>query len=367
MRMKLTDFDGQYRIFSLALDETTHLDLLAEDVDHLFLHDCSLEICPDGLIADVDASTLDELRCCNNYDAFEVFPDGRVNKCYDDRADDNLFYVTGKCNSNCIMCPMPEITRRRSDDASVSHLIELASHVSVSTPHITITGGEPFLAGKEIFRLLEFCRSKFTQTEFLILTNGRAFAIMEYCDLLAETLPQNSILGIPLHGSCPVIHDSLSRTPGSYIQTLTGLHRLHKLGLRLEIRIVVCRGNLDDLPSIAGLIVSDLPHAERVCIMAMEMTGAAFHNRDDIWVPYRASAHAAQKAIDILVNAGIDVRLYNFPLCTVDARYWTVCYKSITDYKIRYADACESCSVKDACGGVFAGTFALVKDELMPV
>ena len=66
------------------------------------------------------------------------------------------------------------------------------------------------------------------------------------------------------------------------------------------------------------------------------------------------------------IDNEIDVALYNFPLCTVDEPFRMLCKKSITDYKIRFADICTKCTLRDACGGVFAGTFRLVENNLRP-
>ena len=56
--------------------------------------------------------------------------------------------------------------------------------------------------------------------------------------------------------------------------------------------------------------------------MAMEMTGNAHKNADTLWVPYRESFQFVKKGIDKLIESGIDVKLYNYPLCTVDRGYW---------------------------------------------
>lgn len=98
--------------------------------------------------------------------------------------------------------------------------------------------------------------------------------------------------------------------------------------------------------------------------MAMEMTGSAYINRLNVWIPYKKSFQIIENGIKELLENEIDVKLYNFPLCTVKKRYWTICEKSISKSKIRYSDICESCLYKNSCGGVFAGTYQLEKDEL---
>ena len=71
--------------------------------------------------------------------------------------------------------------------------------------------------------------------------------------------------------------------------------------------------------------------------------------------------------INKLINNGIDVKLYNFPLCTVDPSCWMICERSISPNKIRYSETCEGCNYKQSCGGVFAGTINIERDELKAI
>ena len=96
----------------------------------------------------------------------------------------------------------------------------------------------------------------------------------------------------------------------------------------------------------------------------MEMTGNAWKNRNDVWISYRESFSLIKHAINKIIKNGIDVRLYNFPLCTVDSSFWTICEKSISSNKIKYKDDCDFCKYKKNCGGVFNGTYKLEKEEL---
>ena len=367
MRVSVPPYSKEYSVVSLALTNEAHTDLLEEGASHWFLNGDNLVIFPDQISVAMDDSAKELLTECADYDAFEVYPDGTATRCYDSQSDDVVFYITGKCNSNCIMCPMAERIRRESEAADIDRMIMIARQVPENVEHITVTGGEPFLAGGDLFRLFDFFKSKFARTEFLILTNGRALAIPAYRDQLINTLPDNSILGIPIHGASPESHDRITQSPGSFRQTMVGLRAVQEKGLRTELRIVVNQWNCNELTRMAEMIERELPRVERVCIMAMEMTGAAFVNKRKIWIPYRQAFECLKPAADKLIEAGIDVRLYNFPLCTVAPSYWTVCHKSISPEKIKYSDCCTACSVKDACGGVFAGTFLMVRNELMPV
>ena len=367
MKIHIDNYQGGGGIFSLALDDSTKEELLGENVPLLFVAENSICCYPEETTILVDEESIEKLCKCNNFDAFELYSDGDLVRLYDDSTADTMFFITEKCNSNCIMCPSPEVSRKRGLSTSIDKLITLAGHMPSDVPHVTITGGEPFMAGKDLFRLLSFCQNKFEQTEFLILTNGRIFAVREYCELLYESIPNHCIIAVPIHGSNEKLHDAITQTSGSFKQTYIGLKRLQKAGIKTELRIVVTKNNIDDLDGIAHLIVNSFDKAIYVSIMAMETTGSAFQNIEQVWISYKESFPQVRSAVEILMRAGIDVRLYNYPLCIVDKDMRTLCYKSISEWKRKYAPCCNNCNLRDSCGGLFGGTYKLEKEELKAI
>lgn len=364
MNLKLLEQNYGYRIVSLALDDDTKKDLIEDNIDFLFVADDSIILFPDRICVSFEKDAMDILKSCSNFDVFELLPDGQLRRVYDDSSIDNSFFVTSKCNSNCVMCPSPDASRMKEDYPNCEKLIEIAQHIPAKTKHLTITGGEPFMAGKQIFEFLDFLRNKFEETEFLVLTNGRVFAVQEYVDLFYGTIPRRTIVAIPLHGASALTHDSITRADGSFIQTMTGLKHLLKLGIKVELRLVVTKLNVDSFMALAELIASELSDVEYVSIVAAEMTGNARKNLEQVWVPYKAAFDQISPAVMFLIRHEITVRLYNFPLCTVGRSFYTLCEKSISTDKVRYSDCCNCCKYRDACGGVFAGTLALERAEL---
>jgi len=55
-----------------------------------------------------------------------------------------------------------------------------------------------------------------------------------------------------------------------------------------------------------------------------------------------------------LSDFGMNVSIYNAQLCTLPRSLWKHARKSISDWKNIYFEACEGCSVFEACGGMFA-------------
>ena len=194
MVMKVGDYQRDYRVVSLAFDEEVKEDLRNNELDFLYITDKAVILYPDQLILSEDPNVIELLKKAGNYDVYGLSGNGRLIEYYDDRSIDNYFFMTGKCNSNCVMCPSPDASRKNGESSSIENLIEIAKHIPSDTPHLTITGGEPFMVGKEIFRFILFLREKFTKTEFLFLTNGRIFALESYVEQLAECIPYDSVL-----------------------------------------------------------------------------------------------------------------------------------------------------------------------------
>lgn len=337
------------------------------DLNYLTCSNHELWLLPQNIRLSSSPEIVKNFEVVQDFSVFEIDENGRAILYYDDGSDDNAFVVTNACNSSCIMCPTPDGIRKHGGTASLEKLLRIVRQMPSDPPHLTITGGEPFLFGRDIFPFFSSLKEKFITTDFLLLTNGRIFSIPDYCVELKKTLPQRTIIGIPIHGFDEVSHDSITRAPGSFVQTQIGIKNLLSLGFYIEIRIVVSKLNAAYIDKIADLICKEFPTANCVKIMGLEMFGNAAHNEKDVWIPYRQAFLCVEPAIKTLISHGIDVALYNFPLCSVDQGYWSICRKSISDYKVRYAKDCDACKVRDACGGIFSGTIRLAEKDVIPV
>ena len=266
--------------------------------------------------------------------------------------------VTGlTCNTNCVMCPVSENSRCHAQLAPVEELKMQIRYFGTEIPHITITGGEPTLLKQGLVEVVQYTKEQCPSAEILILTNGRTFSVAPYAQAFNRILATQDQIAIPIHGSNAERHDAITQARGSFAQTITGLKMLAQGTMRIEIRIVVSKLNYMDISNIVDLLLT-LPRITVVNFIALEMCGNAIKNRAQVWIDYPQAAAACEDGIEKLVSAGIDIGLYNFPLCAVKHKYWTLCRDSISDYKIRYTPECESCKVKNICYGVFNSTIS---------
>ena len=156
MKFRLFNYNSGFRIVSLALDIDTFNDLKEDKLDYIYVCDNRITLYPDTTELYIEDDKVRVFSCFNNYDVFIIDEDGSVIICYDNSSNENSFFISGKCNSNCIMCPSPDITRINGKNSNIGDLIEIAKHIPITTEHITITGGGTFMVGESIFKLFEY-------------------------------------------------------------------------------------------------------------------------------------------------------------------------------------------------------------------
>lgn len=156
MDIKFDEYKSGYQIVSLALDQEVRDNLLANKLNTLFVYDNTAVLLPANITLSKKADDIEYLKKCNNYDVLEIWNNGVLVRRYNDKSTDNYLFITSGCNSNCIMCPSPESSRKKVENTNLDELRTLAKHIPADTPHLTITGGDHFLLGKAYFHLLSF-------------------------------------------------------------------------------------------------------------------------------------------------------------------------------------------------------------------
>jgi hypothetical protein len=58
--------------------------------------------------------------------------------------------------------------------------------------------------------------------------------------------------------------------------------------------------------------------------------------------------------VDVLSTAGVNVSVYNLPLCVLDLSVRPFAVQSISDWKNAYVAECDGCSARRNCAGFFS-------------
>ncbi|HUR47909.1 MAG TPA: His-Xaa-Ser system radical SAM maturase HxsC [Acidimicrobiales bacterium] len=274
----------------------------------------------------------------------------------------NSLLLTERCDNYCLMCSQPP--KERED----GWLYDRALRVIACTPEdaqtVCLTGGEPTLYPDRLLALLSECARLRPAMRVLLLSNGRRFADPAFARAYAALDQPGLMVGIPLYAGEEALHDYIVQARGAFTETVRGVLNLGALGQRIELRVVIQKHTVDHLAEIAEYICRNLPFVEQVALMGLEMTGFARSNHDEVWVdPYDYREQLASAALRLRA-ARINARIYNHQLCTLDRRLWPLSVKSISDWKNTYAEACQSCSVREQCGGVFSTSRGRVSEHI---
>ena len=107
----------------------------------------------------------------------------------------NFLFLTERCNHFCIMCSQPP--RDIDDSQHLRDARELLELLPATTSQLGITGGEPTLYGLELIDLLARAKDLLPSAGVHLLTNGRAFAALDYAKAWASILHPDLMAAIP--------------------------------------------------------------------------------------------------------------------------------------------------------------------------
>jgi len=299
-------------------------------------------------------------------DIIHVSDDGRrVTVLWKNSARHNGLLLTEQCDNYCLMCSQPP--KDRDDDWLFDRARKVISLLPEGALALSLTGGEPTLHADRLIGLLEHCKRVAPRLSLHLLSNGRRFADPEFTRRYAAIGLADTMVGIPVYAPEPALHDFIVQAVGAFNETVHGILNLASLGQAVELRVVIQRHTVPVLADLATFIARNLPFAAQVALMGLEMTGLARPNAPLVWVDPADYQCELAEAVDILATAGITTRIYNHQLCVLDRRLWPYAVRSISDWKNDYLETCDSCSVRDACGGVFTTSGNRLSRYLRPV
>jgi His-Xaa-Ser system radical SAM maturase HxsC len=284
-------------------------------------------------------------------DVVRLSPDGTVSVLYRRSSHHNTILTTERCNSLCLMCSQPP--KEEDDSYRVALILRLLELIDRQAVELVLSGGEPTLLGDKFLDIVEKARVSLPRTALHVLTNGRLFKNKEFALRLGKIGHHDLMLGIPLYSDVSELHDYVVQAPGAFNETVEGFYNLAASGVRLELRVVLHKQTYERLPRLAEFIARNFPFVEHIALMGLEMFGFTPRNIDVLWIDPVDYAPELEAATLRLATRGMNVSIYNHQLCTIPRSLWPYASKSISDWKNVYLEACDSCGVKQFCGGFF--------------
>lgn len=260
----------------------------------------------------------------------------------------NTFLVTERCDQLCVMCSQPP----KAHHTDLFPYFAQAASLAPKDVYLGISGGEPTLYKRELFDLLLNSLEERPDLRFHVLTNGQHFD-EEDIEVLRR-LPHDRVLwGVPLYSTKAAQHDEIVAKPGAHARLMKSFSILARAGTAIELRTVVMKTNVDDLPNLARFVATRLPFISVWALMQLESIGYARKNWDALFFDNSSDFGSIGRSLDMVHAHGIEAQLYNFPLCTLPVEYRQFAPQTISDWKRKYVADCTLCSARNACAGFF--------------
>ena len=278
--------------------------------------------------------------------------------------------IWNKCNNRCLMCTNSESMKRAqvfNYDWVINYLKnEVRENKIKNLQTVGLTGGETTIC-PDFFRIIDYIRQKFPETNIRILTNGR---MLTYDNFRKKCLTFRNIdFIIPLHGYDAESHDRVTQTPGSFYQTTEGLRKLlseKRSDQKIEIRIVATRLNFEIILQILKLIKEKFFDVDRIVLIFLEFEGLAEFNKNIVGITYQEIQPVLWQ-IKEYFKIFKDFRLYHFPLCVVPSNFWPYCWRTLPKKEVIFLKDCQKCLLKRYCLGVHKSYLSYVKKpEIRP-
>jgi MoaA/NifB/PqqE/SkfB family radical SAM enzyme len=159
--------------------------------------------------------------------------------------------ITGyRCNNNCAFCI--DADKRELHNKTTKEIIsEMAGAKQRGTTYIELIGGETTIR-PDFLDLIRTARELGFET-ITMATNGRMFSYPKFVKKTLKAGLTNIIFSI--HGHTEKLHDSLTRSPGSFKQLLKGLKNFKKEGFTsIGSNTTIVKENYKEIESIGRFI-----------------------------------------------------------------------------------------------------------------
>jgi len=260
------------------------------------------------------------------------------------------------CNNRCIFC-YNENKRNCKKYPSTKEIINKINLSRLSEKKdLEFIGGEPTIR-KDFLKIIKFAKkSGFKTIKFT--TNGRMLSNYNYAKKIIEAGANNIIFSI--HGNSEILHDSLTRSNGSFKEMCQGIDNLKKIGFKnIESNTVIVKQNYKNLPKIAEMI-SNLGINKSNFIFVNPNEGGSKTNYFEIVPTYEETSKYINKTLNLGIKKGIkNWHIKDFPLCFINKEnqiYINKKHKEKKSYntekfKKSYITKCRKCNLKNKCKG----------------
>lgn len=212
------------------------------------------------------------------------------------------------CSNDCLFCVVA--AKRPFGDKTTKQIKdELKGSYVQGIREVVFTGGEVTVRN-DIFEIVSFAR-ELGYGNIQIQTNGRRFSSLDFTKKMI--LSGMTEFAPAVHGHTAELHDFLTQRPGSWRQTILGIHNVRKVGIRILTNTVITTQNYRYLPEIASLLTK--LKVAQFQFAFVHIMGNALKNHQNIVPRVSRVASYLRKGLNIGIKSGIRVMAEAIPLC----------------------------------------------------
>lgn len=244
------------------------------------------------------------------------YPEGTDNSYPESFQSDKRFTLRlgFACNNNCVMCYFSDKLGTidiGTEEAKENILLAKKENVS----GLVLTGGEPTIRS-DFLALLHYA-FKLGIPAIEVQTNGRMFYYEEFVKKMADIQKDNNYLRflVPIYGHNERIHDSITRSPGSFNQTIQGIKNLLKYDQRFIVKTVIMKPNYKHLSDIAKLL-TDL-NIKGMTITSVCIPEGARNHIGRTLPRFKEVIPYLYKALETSDRKKLKISLSSIPLCLI--------------------------------------------------
>jgi len=205
----------------------------------------------------------------------------------------------------------------REEDLTLKKVIEIVEKKLLDPESTTVlTAGEPTIV-KELPDIA-FYLKKHGFKEIALQTNGRLLSYMDYClKLVRSGITQFTV---SVHGSNYRFHEALTRTRGSFEQTMQGLENLLKIktvmpSLKIMTSTILTKINISDLENLLKFLVKKHSGIKTVVLNPLTLKGNALNYADRLAISYTDISDTLSAAVKNLSIESADISVTDMPPC----------------------------------------------------
>lgn len=248
---------------------------------------------------------------------------------------------------------------------------------------VILTGGEPTLH-PELPRIAAYASAQGLHVR--MITNGTRLADPEFARAVAEAGVK--IVHVSVYSVRPEVEEVLRGTPDTLEKAFAAVRHAHENGIEININCVINKLNADHLHENIEYWIREHPYIRHFVWNNLDPSMGRAEVNQAKFTPRLADFEVSlQKALQRLQSTGRTFRVEKVPLCYMTEFAWasTETRKIVkgeerivhfldkkqtvrqTDWEHIYSDACDHCSLRPICGGLFDRGNAYDPDELSPV